>query len=47
MNGIKFNGKIGHYYTNKDLKKQYLSIVNYSKYKLTFRTWKKKKALYF
>ena len=47
MNGITLTGKIGHYYTNKDLKKQYLSIVNYSKYKLTFRIWKKKKALYF
>lgn len=46
MNGIKFNGKIGHYYTNKDLKKQYISIVNYSKHKITFRNWKKK-ALYF
>ena len=47
MNGIKFNGKIGHYYKNKDLKKQYLSLSLYSKYKLTFRIWKKKKALYF
>lgn len=46
MNGIKFNGKIGHYYTSKDLKKQYLSLGLYSKHKLTFRTWKKK-GLYF
>lgn len=47
MNGITLTGKIGHYYTNKDLKKQYLSLGLYFKYKLTFRTWKKKKALYF
>lgn len=42
MNGIKFNGKIGHYYTNKDLKKQYLNLGIYSKCKLTFKIWKKK-----
>lgn len=47
MNGITLTGKIGHYYTNKDLKKQYLSLGLYSKYKLTFRNWKKKKELYF
>ena len=47
MNGITLTGKIGHYYTNKDLKKQYLSLGVYSKHKLTFRIWKKKKALYF
>lgn len=46
MNGIKFNGKIGHYYTNKDLKKQYLNLGLYSKHKITFRIWKKK-GLYF
>lgn len=42
MNGLKLNGKIGHYYTNKDIKKQYLSLGHYSKHKLTFRIWKKK-----
>ena len=46
MNGITLTGKIGHYYTNKDLKKQYLSLGLYSKRKLTFRIWKKK-GLYF
>ena len=46
MNGITLTGKIGHYYTNKDLKKQYLSLRLYSKHKLTFRIWKKK-GLYF
>lgn len=46
MNGITLTGKIGHYYTNKDIKKQYISLGLYSKYKITFRIWKKK-GLYF
>lgn len=46
MNGITLTGKIGHYYTNKDIKKQYISLGLYSKRKLTFRIWKKK-GLYF
>lgn len=47
MNGITLTGKIEHYYTNNDLKKQYLNLGLYSKHKLTFRIWKKKKGLYF
>ena len=46
MKGITLTGKIGHYYTNKDIKKQYISLGLYSKHKITFRIWKKK-GLYF
>ena len=46
MDGTMLTGKIDHYYTNKDLKKQYISLGLYSKHKLTFRICKKK-GLYF